>query len=240
MDAIDAQAPVAALVTEKPARAAVLERHGIDYCCGGRLPLAEACARAGVGLDQLAAEMAELDAAAPADTTDWSRAPLGVLADHIVETHHGRLYREMPRLVDLAAKVVNAHGDRHPELAEVQRLVSEMWAELKSHCFKEENILFPYCQALDEADQAPWAPFGTVQNPVLVMEQEHDTVAQILRRLRSLTGGYAPPEDACPTYRVMLESLRALEQDLHLHIHKENNILFPRAIAREAELRAAA
>ena len=158
------------------------------------------------------------------------------MCDHIEATHHALLRQELPRLKGLIDKVAAAHGDSHPELGELRQVFAALQAELEPHMFKEEQILFPAIRQLEQAAQQPNFPFGTVANPIRMMEHEHDTAGSALAKIRELTHHFQPPDDACNTYRVMLEALHALEQDMHQHIHKENNILFPRSQQLEASL----
>jgi regulator of cell morphogenesis and NO signaling len=232
-----AKTVVGKIVAKHPQVARVFEQHQIDYCCRGGTTLAEACKCQDVDLDRVVAEIEQIQNNSEAsDETSWDKAPLTELANHIVETHHAFLATELPRISGLTEKVFNAHGDKRPELAKVVETFKLMREELESHMAKEEQILFPAIQTM-EAQASPQSfPFGSVANPIGMMEHEHDDAGNALRRLRELTDNYTPPTDACPTYRVMLESLENLEQDLHLHIHKENNILFPRA--KELELSA--
>ncbi len=218
------------LVTEVPARAEVFDRFGLDYCCHGQRPLAEACAEAGLDPSRVAAA---IDAAGgpAARGTDHPVAP-AALADHIEATHHVYLHAELPALTALAGKVFDVHGERHPELAEVRRLVDEIRAELDPHLMKEERILFPAIRALVAGERS--FPFGTVRNPIRMMAAEHDQAGELLAQLRSVTGGYAVPDDACASYRSLYARLEHLETDTHRHIHLENNVLFPAAIAIEA------
>ena len=155
------------------------------------------------------------------------------LCDHIEQTHHAYLRTELPRLGQMIDKVVNAHGASHPKLHEVQRVFAALCAELEPHMFKEERILFPAIRQLEQSAATPSFPFGTVANPINVMEHEHDNAGAALSELRTLTADYVPPDDACNTYRAMLDGLRELETNMHQHVHKENNILFPRAIEHE-------
>ncbi|MBP9025150.1 MAG: iron-sulfur cluster repair di-iron protein [Phycisphaerae bacterium] len=236
MTSIDLTAPVGQLVADRPARARVFERFDIDYCCGGKTPLDEACANKGLDLQEVlrALEQAESAVAAP-DETDWRHASRADLIINIIDTHHVYLKRALPELAQLAAKTRQVHGASHPELAEVQEVFTELRAELEGHMMKEERILFPLIQGM-ESGAACEGFCGSVQNPIRVMEYEHDSAASALQRLRHLTGDYTPPADACNTYRALLSGLAELEADLHQHIHKENNILFPRAIELEATL----
>lgn len=224
------------MVAERPSRSRVFEQFGLDYCCGGGRPLAEACAQRGVELAAVQAALAAAETEAAPDDRDWRTATLTELTEHIVVTHHAYLKRELPRLDGLVAKVASVHGERHDYLGAVLQTYRALAAELSQHMPKEEQILFPYMAALD-GPQAPFAPFGTVRNPIGMMEHEHENAGAALAELRLLTSGYQPPVDACNTFRAMLDGLAELEADTHVHIHKENNILHPRALAREAELR---
>jgi regulator of cell morphogenesis and NO signaling len=227
-----AEARVADLVLEKPSRARVFEQLGIDYCCGGKRPLAQACADRGLEVE---AVVAALDATLEPDTedVDWRDRPLEELCGHIVGRHHAYLREELPSLLELVAKVARAHGAAHPELHEVQEVFAGAAEELEQHMVKEETILFPVCVALERGIDSPF-PAGSVGGPIDVMEHEHDTVAAALARLRELTGGYEPPAGACTSYRAMLGRLATLEQDTHRHVHEENNILFPRTMELDA------
>jgi regulator of cell morphogenesis and NO signaling len=236
MITLDEQATVGQLVRERPARARVFERLGIDYCCGGKTPLDRACRAVGIDLARILRDLAEEDARPEADPVDWSTAPMAALADHIEATHHAFLRRELPRLERLAEKVAAAHGARHPELLEVRAVFSGLKSELEVHMLKEEWVLFPMVSQLDGATAPPRFPCGGVAYPIATMEHEHGDAGAALERLRGLTGGYTPPAGACNSYRALLDGLADLEADLHLHVHKENNILFPKARDAEAAL----
>ena len=214
------------LVAEAPGRAAVLDRLGLDYCCHGQRTLADACTEAGLEHDAVAAALV----AAVPEPVDHPTEP-AALADHIEATHHAYLHAELPELDALAAKVVGVHGERHPELAEVHRLIVALRADLEPHLLKEERVLFPAIRAL--VGGASDFPFATVQNPVRMMSMEHDRAGELLAALRDASGGYRVPEDACASYRSLYERLAALEADTHRHIHLENNVLFPAAVALE-------
>lgn len=226
---------VGQLVVEKPSRSRVFERFGIDYCCGGKLPLGKACDRAGVTGDDVVSALTESDRSSEADN-DWSSAPLSDLIDHILLKHHAYLRRELPRLSDMAKKVVRAHGERFPWVLECEKVLAELRAELESHMMKEEQLLFPMIRELEAADAPPAFHCGNLRNPITVMEHEHDNAGNALAQLRSLSHGFTPPEDACNTFRAWLDGLAELESDLHEHIHEENNILFSRAQERESQL----
>lgn len=237
---ISRETPVGAVVAERLGRGRVFERLGIDYCCHGATPLAEACAGRSLDVDRVMAEIAESDLREPKEDLgqiDYSAMAAGELADHIVETHHAFLRSELPRLSELMGRVAVAHGGRHPELTELGSTFSDLRQELESHMIKEERILFPLIKQLESAR----APFpihcGTVENPIRVMEHEHATVGTALQRIRELTGNHLAPADGCASFKALYDGLARLETNLHHHIHKENNILFPRAAVLESALR---
>lgn len=230
---------VGQLVTENPRRSKVFERFGIDYCCGGKKPLQEACETSGVASGEVLRALDEMEAQAPkGDTRDWNSAPLGELADHIVATHHDYLRQALPRIDVLTEKVARVHGPRRPELIQVRQIFEDFRDELMQHMFKEEQILFPMLRELDHLQAEPHFHCGSVANPISVMEHEHDNAGNALAEMRRLTNGYTPPEDACNTLRATLDALAELEADMHLHVHLENNILFPRGVQLERKLRS--
>jgi regulator of cell morphogenesis and NO signaling len=229
---------VAEFVLEHPAAARVLEKHGIDYCCGGKDPLGPALAARGIAIEQLEAELKSLEAAKDSADRDWTQAPLSELIRHILDKHHAYLRSELPRLRALLEKVLAAHRENHGgSLVPLSAVYHDLNAELESHMMKEEMILFPHVRRMEEAlgkgEAPPQPPFGSVAGPIHVMEQEHDNAGAALRRMRELTGGYQTPEDGCLSYQTLMGALAELEADLHLHIHLENNILFPRAYQME-------
>jgi regulator of cell morphogenesis and NO signaling len=210
------------LVAERPARARVLERLGIDYCCHGHRSLGEAAVEA--GLDP-AAVVTELDEVVDASGADVDRLEPVALVAHILDTHHRYLHEELPLLVALAEKVRDVHGSRHPELARVAELVTEIRDDLEPHLAKEEQVLFPAIQ--EWADGQRSFPFGTLSNPVRMLMLEHDRAGELLEALRAETGGYQAPADGCASYVSLYERLAHLELDTHRHVHLENNVLFP-------------
>ena len=221
-----------------PLTTRVFEEFKIDYCCGGRVPFMEACRAAGADPFTVLAKLEDLmDEAAP-DAAE--NKPLGDLVGHIVDTHHEFTRREIDRLLPLAAKVENRHGENHKELSEFRAIFDELADELLQHMQKEEMVLFPFIQRLVIANSknlpAPIPPFGTVGNPVRMMMFEHDRAGDLLRRLRELSNDFAAPEDACPSYRGLYAGVEDLERDLHRHIHLENNVLFPKAVEIENRL----
>jgi regulator of cell morphogenesis and NO signaling len=228
-------ATVGDLVASDLRTADVFERYGIDFCCGGRQTLGEACRRAAA---DPAAVVRDLDAL-PAEEVpdeDASLWPLDRLIDHIVSVHHAYVREALPRLDAWIAKLASVHGARHPELPAVYGAFRRLRAELEQHMMKEEQILFPY--VLELADRSvqmrpTMSPFGSVENPIRMMEREHRDAGDELLSIREMTCGYRAPSDGCTTYNVCMAELAAFERDLHRHIHLENNILFPRAIALE-------
>jgi len=214
------------LVTANPAAARLLDGLGLDYCCRGDRTLTEACAAAGLRVDDVSASLAELDR--DHDET-WTMLDAPALTEHIVATHHRYLWEELPLLEELSDKVERVHGAAHPELADVRELVAAIRADLEPHLLKEERVLFPAIAALAQG-QTDFA-FGSVANPIRMMLLEHDRAGELLTRLRVATEGYTPPADGCTSYRTLYERLAALDLDTHVHIHKENQVLFPAALS---------
>ena len=227
---------VGMLVAEQPLRAAVFDRFGIDYCCGGKQTLEDACLKGGINPAEVIVCLQENDACALLDTgvEIWLHATLTELTDHIQQTHHAYLKAELPRLQDLADKVARVHGIKEPRLIEVASVFSAMRQEIEQHTNKEDLILFPFIRKLDQKNGVPKAPFGTVANPVRCMEAEHNDAGEALIKLRELTDQYTAPEHACNSWRALVGGLAHLDQDLRSHIHKENTILFPKAIEAES------
>jgi regulator of cell morphogenesis and NO signaling len=236
---IDSQRTVAEIALERPQVAVVFEKLGIDYCCNGRKPLAVACEGAGIDVNHVVSllEQIALTNQPDAESEIWSEQSLASLINHIVRKHHTYCREECLRLEPLLAKVVSKHGKNHPELERVQALFMSLRNELSMHMMKEEQMLFPYITHLEESATykcaPPRAPFGTVQNPVRMMVQEHDNAGHLIRGIRGLTQNFTVPEDACNSFKALYQGLEAFEADLHQHIHLENNLLFPRAIALE-------
>src|SRR6185369_6506843 len=225
------------VANELPQSTRLFEKLKIDYCCGGNQTLAEGCTSAGVDVYAVIQMLAEATQQKSEDVVDFTSASLPQLITHIVDTHHVFTKSEMDRLQLLADKVLAAHGGNHPELVHLDELLTRLCADLKPHMFKEEQVLFPYIVRLAEAAgqnrAVPFAPFGTVNNPIRMMMMEHDTAGEILRELRVLTSDYKLPPDACISYQTLYQALENFEKDLHQHIHLENNILFPRAVETE-------
>lgn len=232
-----AEKTVRDIALENPATIRVFEKFGIDYCCGGRKPLSEACEAKNLAVDAVLAALENAAAEPIAEVESWAGTPLAELATHIVKTHHAYVNREVPRLAQLAARVVARHGDDKPEVRVIQDKVAQISDELTNHMAKEEMILFPHIARLEKAATegapAPKSGFGTVKNPIAMMAREHDAAGTLMAEIRELSKDYTPPVGACPTFLNFYNSLHEFEQDLHQHVHLENNILFPKAIALE-------
>ncbi len=240
---VDGQMLVRDVVVRFPQARAALEALGVDYCCGGARPLAEAAKEAGVDLAQVLAAVnraiAAPASAAESAAPDWAAASLTALADHILATHHAYMKRELPHLEALFAKVLRAHGAKHGDvLRQVHGVFTALRAEIEAHLMKEEQVLFPCIAEMDAQVAAtrtvPPMHCGTIRNPIRQMEAEHENAGEALAAMRRITGGYALPDDACPTFAALYEGLQRMEADLHQHVHLENNILYPRAIEMEA------
>jgi regulator of cell morphogenesis and NO signaling len=224
------------IAAEDMHKALVLKKFGLDFCCGGKRTLAEACAAKNLPVETVEQALeAVVPDAAGNPTLHHREWPAAFLADYIVQVHHRYVRQILPELSAYAGKVARVHGDRHPELLEIRQLVQDISDEMTAHMFKEENILFPYIKILDNktgAHQAG-APFSTVQAPINMMEMEHESAGGIMARIRELTLDYTLPEGACGSYRLLYSLLEDFEKDLHIHVHLENNILFPKAIELE-------
>lgn len=218
--------------------AAIFQRHGIDFCCHGGRTLEHGCRDAGVSAADLVRELDEAAAAPAAGVPPFNAWDLPTLVSYIVANHHAYVREALPVLVAHSRKIAEVHGGRHRELLRVAQLVQDVADEMMSHMMKEEQMLFPYIVRLASAaaagDPAPDAPFGTVDNPIHMMEAEHESAGNAMLEIRELTDGYRVPEDGCSTYAVCLQELEVFEGDLHAHVHLENNILFPKASALEA------
>ncbi len=216
---------VGELVAERPGRSRIFQALGIDFCCQGGRTLREACQRKGVATDTVIEQLEnELEEKATPGRNPAELSPHD-LADYIVETHHGYLRRELPRLHAMSERVAQVHGTHTPSLVEVFEVFCGMEQELNSHIMKEEQILFPAIAGMSRGETGPIRMDG----PIACMIHEHDDAGQALGCLHKLTSGYQPPTEACNTYRALFAGLQDLEEDLHLHIHLENSVLFPAA-----------
>jgi len=230
---------VAEIVSENYRVAEVFRRYGIDFCCGGQARVADVCARKGVDVGQLQAELEAALSEKTEGTPDFRNWSASLLADYIEERHHTYVREKLPMLLQYSEKVAKVHGHAHPEVVRLAGMVRELASELEQHLMKEERILFPYVRQLARAAKGEGAvmapPFGTVENPIRVMRHEHDHAGELMRQMRALTDDFTPPEYACNTWRVLYQLLDEFERDLHMHVHIENNLLFPKAEALEKE-----
>jgi regulator of cell morphogenesis and NO signaling len=230
---ITAATHVAEIAIADPGTIKVFQQHHIDFCCGGRLPLAEACSRHGLDAEVILAELRAVGES-PAPEPRWETEPLTALVEHIQARYHRPLRDELPRLQAMLAKVVSRHGQHLPEvLLPLAATFEGLQEELLVHMAKEDAVLFPAIVASEGTlahDGNPWQPWLAIEGPVPVMEQEHENAGAALAKMRDLTGGYTAPEWACPTFRGLYHGLAQLEADMHVHVHLENHVLFPRAV----------
>ena len=237
---ISSEMTVREVAVRIPESTRLFETLQIDYCCGGNRPLTVACATAGVEVDNVIEQLSALEKSEASDGAKVNFQNLSVteLITHILETHHVFTKSEMARIQALATTVIGVHGANHPELVTVGELFQRLCADLAPHMFKEENVLFPYIVAMEQAETQgqplPFPPFGTVNNPIRMMMMEHDTAGDIVRKLRTVTSDYQVPSDACISYQTLYQALEGFEKDLHQHIHLENNVLFPKAADMES------
>ena len=223
---------VGEIVSDDIRTATVFKKHGLDFCCGGGEKLEIACNDNGVHLDEIVADL-ELVLSDEKSSDDFQSMALDKLVDHIFNTHHQFIYENGPITAEFINKVARVHGERHPETIEVAKLFNDLMQDLHQHMMKEERILFPYIKQMVEQSQSSGA---FVTGPISVMKMEHDNAGEILKKMNALANRYEPPADGCNTYRAAYANIKALEDDIHMHIHLENNILFPRALELEESL----
>jgi regulator of cell morphogenesis and NO signaling len=230
---INSMRPVRELAVTIPGATKIFEQFGIDYSCGGHRSLFDACRTRTIDVGDVVRSLETLQES-PGDSRDWRQEPLTSLVEHIIDTHHCFTRQELDRLGRLFDNVLSLHAEKHPELWETRRLFAKLRQDLIPHMHMEEQTLFPYIarmeEALREQRAVPPSFFITVRNPVRMMMMEHDATGDLLIQLRSVTNGYLIPFDGCVSFQTLYRSLAALEADLHLHLHLENNILFPRAV----------
>lgn len=229
------------IVAKDMHKAQIFKKYGIDFCCGGKKTVKEACADKGLDYAILEQELQKADqviSSRPLPYNDWS---LDFLADYIVNTHHSYTKKQLPEIRGYAAKVARVHGDNHPELLEIYQLVEEVSAEMSAHMVKEEQILFPYIKEIvaskNKAAASQFEALGSVRGPISMMEMEHEHTGNAMEQIRKLSDNYTLPQDSCASYSLLFRMLEELEEDLHTHIHLENNILFPKALQMEKELK---
>lgn len=226
---------VADLLLENPKAANVFKKYHIDYCCKGSRLFEDACAEAGLDPKVLKDEISEASENPQFNmrAKDWS---LDFLADYIINNHHQYVKDTIPNLLALSDKVKNVHGDHHPELLEIDQTVNLVAQELMSHLQKEEQMLFPAIKEMIKGEFSGKYPFSSISQPIQMMEEEHVDAGEGFEKIRALTNNYKVPQDACTSYRLLYDTLEAFESDLHQHVHLENNILFPKAIALEKQI----
>ena len=241
MQPITLDSTVGDIVSADFRTAGIFEEHGIDFCCGGKLSLGQACEKKGLDASAILGTLSaatEVQTGASLDFAQWDSA---VLAQYIIDTHHRYVSRALPLIHGHAQKVAGAHGANHPETIRIATIFDTVKADLEQHMMKEEQILFPYITRLSLAarsgDGGGVPQFGTVRNPIVMMETEHENVGRDLEDMRTLSADYAIPADSCTTFSTLYRELEEFERDLHVHIHLENNILFPKALALEESLR---
>ncbi|HQV53371.1 MAG: iron-sulfur cluster repair di-iron protein [Flavobacteriales bacterium] len=234
---------IGSIVAEDYRAAAVLTSKGIDFCCKGGRSVAEVCEKKGLDPALLEKEIQELLSRDTKEGSDFKTWALADLADHIEKVHHGYIELRVPVIQQYLNKLCKVHGDRHPELFDIAREFNECAGAMAQHMKKEELMLFPFIKQLEKAQRkgtvAPAPHFGTVNNPVHMMMEDHDAEGERFRRIEELSGGYMNPPDGCATYSTAMMMLKDFQSDLHLHIHLENNILFPRAVELETVLTTA-
>ncbi len=236
MSSFTPETPIGQVVAERPSASQLFERLGVDYCCGDDRSLRAACAREGLEAQTVLRMLgAKVDLAdngtAEREDPDWTAAPLGALINHIVDTHHAYLRRALPRLEELAEKVAHVHGTQAPWMVSVKDVFEDLKSHMEAHIEKEENIVFPFIRD-NVGGEAAAPPEAFDEDPIALMEEEHDETGAALKRIRTLSHDFTMPEWGCNSFRALLDGLEQLEADTHEHVHKENSILFPRARKR--------
>lgn len=239
---LSSETKVKEIALSNPTARHILEAAGIDYCCGGSKSLQEACLKANVSEAEILWQLRQNSERVEPSESRWVSAPLAELTKHIRARHHQYVRDSIPRLRALLAKIREKHGSNHSELGEIEKLFGDVAREMLMHMQKEEQILFPFIDALERASngngtiEPPF--FQTVKNPIHSMMRDHDSAGELMHQIRTATNGYKAPEDGCTSYQAAYQDLEEFEKDLHLHVHLENNILFPRAV--EIEIAVAA
>lgn len=232
------EASIGELVAKDLRKAEVFKKFNIDFCCGGKKTLSQVCNDKQINIKDIESEFEKLDSTSESISQNYNEWSLDFLVDFIINTHHKYVKSSLPLLMEYTAKVAKVHGKEHLEVVTIYDLFKEASEELNSHMMKEETILFPYIKQLvnEKKSVNEGCSFGTLKNPIRMMEHEHDVVGNIFKTIRELSNDYTPPEDACTTYKLSYKKLEEFENDLHQHIHLENNILFPKSIKLESEL----
>lgn len=236
----DDEETIGELVTKDYRKAQIFKGFGVDFCCGGKKTITEVCEKKGIDAAELRSALASVNAEANVSENDYSNWDIGFFTDYIVQTHHKYVKENTPFILELANKVAKVHGTEHPEALQVAKLFSEVAADLMLHMSKEEKILFPFIKELASVQLLGGGlssgAFGKVADPIRMMEAEHELAGDALRTIREITNNYTLPADACNSYTILYKKLDEYENDLHRHVHLENNILFPNAIKTELEL----
>jgi len=219
---------LAQIVSDNHKAAAVFEKYSLDFCCKGKRTLHAACEERDLPTETIAGELELVFNRNETGSVDFNKLTLARLADYIVSVHHAYTREALPQIFHYLQKVSFKHGDRHTELRQIFEKFSELKSEMEMHMQKEERVLFPRIKQLENAPEQHSA--ASIQIPITVMEDEHDHAGNLIKEIRDLSSDYNPPADACTTYRLSFAALHAFEEDLHRHVHLENNILFPRAI----------
>lgn len=225
---------VGEVVAEDYRKASIFRQFGIDFCCGGKKSISQACAKKNLDSEVVITALKRLDEQPVITNENYSEWEPDKLVDYIVNTHHVYVRNKMPEISAYSRKVARVHGKRHVEVIKIAFIFDMLSTDMSAHLKKEENILFPYIKYLVKAEKEGKKPeqpfFGSVENPVQMMENDHDGAGKEMAKIRVLSNDYTPPEDACPTFRILYQNLKEFEEDLHKHIHLENNILFPIAL----------
>jgi len=221
-------------------KAEIFKKYGLDFCCGGKKTVKQACEAKGIDVAKVEQELLQADknpVTRPLPYNDW---PLDFLADYIVNTHHTYIRKLLPEIKVYATKVAQVHGAQHSELLQILQLIGRMSDELMPHMIKEEKVLFPYIKELvvakNKGASVNQASFNSVTNPINIMEADHAIVGEDMEEINTLSNNYQIPSDACASYSLLYRMLKDFEEDLHIHIHLENNILFPKAVELEKQL----
>ncbi|MGE5811535.1 MAG: iron-sulfur cluster repair di-iron protein [Ignavibacteria bacterium] len=228
------------IVTKNYKAAEVFERYGLDFCCRGNKLIPDACNEKGLNKDEILADLMSLNGNGQTHHFNFNEWDLSILTDYIVNKHHNYIRKMIPVISAHTQKVASVHGENHPETIAIAKHFSVVYKDLKQHMMKEEQMLFPFIKYLSKAEQnkssAERPFFGTVKNPIKMMEIEHQNAGDELSGIRDLSDNYTPPDDACNTYKVCYQELKEFEEDLHQHVHLENNILFPKSILLEDKI----
>ena len=233
------QETIGEMVASDYRKAQIFKNLGIDFCCGGKKTLAEVCEKNGLDVDQVKEELSSVGQQGNSLSLSFDKWELDFLTDYIINTHHNYVKEAIPFISDLANKVAKVHGDRHPEVIEVAKIFDKISKDFGLHLLKEENVVFPYIKELvlqKKSGIRSTSDFDTINEPVQLLEVEHELAGEDMSAIRALTSQYLLPQDACTSYTILYKKLLEFENNLFDHVHLENNILFPKAIQMEKEL----